>query len=102
MQIVRTTSHDDDVPPVATWKTGQPRHVCIKEQGKAKRKGNVKPDIAYQKTLKSVDNSALRSQTNTQPMAKEEALCRTARLDTREPGCEQTKKDDQGRLHPSP
>jgi hypothetical protein len=42
------------------------------------RKGNVKPDIAYQIALECVDSIALRtlycSQANTQPMAMEEAL----------------------------
>jgi hypothetical protein len=50
-RMVRAFNDDDDDDHVtpATWKAGQPRHqplhVCIEE---AKRKGNVKPDIAYQ------------------------------------------------------
>jgi hypothetical protein len=49
---------DDDITPDATCKAGQPRHqphqVCKKEQGKAKRKGNVKPDIEYHTALERV------------------------------------------------
>jgi hypothetical protein len=66
------------------------------EQSKANRKGNVKPDITYQMALKCGDNIAFRtmdcSQTNTQPMAMEEAL--PLGTGAREPGCEQTRKDD--------
>jgi hypothetical protein len=71
--------------------------VCTKEKGKENRKGSAKPDIAYQITLKCVDNIAFRtmhcSQTNTQPMAMKEAL--VLGTGAREPGCEQTRKDDQ-------
>jgi hypothetical protein len=67
--------------------------VSIKEQGKAKREGNMKP-----KAHKWVDNIDFRteqsSQANTQPMAMEEALL--LGTGAREPGCEQTKKVDQG------
>jgi hypothetical protein len=76
----------------------------MKEQGKANRKGSMKPDTAYQIDLKWSINIAFRtmycSQTNTQPMAMEEAL--TLGTGTREPGREQTRKNDQRRLHPSP
>jgi hypothetical protein len=75
----------------------------MKEQRKAKRKGIVKPDIACQTSLKCVGNIAFRTvygiQTNTQPMAMAEALLLGTGV--REPGREQTRKDDQGQLHPS-
>jgi hypothetical protein len=65
--------------------------VCI---GKAKRKGNVKPDTAYPKARKWVDNIAFHtmqsSGTNTQPMAIKKVLL--LGTGAREPGCEQTKK----------
>jgi hypothetical protein len=53
---------DDNATPVATIKARQPPHqprqVCKKEQGKTKRKCNVKPDIEYNIALKLKYNSA--------------------------------------------
>jgi hypothetical protein len=77
--------------------------VCKKEHGKAKRKGNVKPNISYHTSLKHVYNIAFRtvycSQTKTHSMAMEEAL--PLGMGTREPGCEQARKDDRGGFIPA-
>jgi hypothetical protein len=104
--LSRERDDDDDFTPDATWKAGLPRHqpcqVYKNAQGRAKQKAYRGQTKQNHTPLKGVEYNAYQAkQWKSIPsmlMGETQPLCTGAR----EPKCEQTRKDDQGQLHPSP
>jgi hypothetical protein len=95
---------DDDITPYATWKAGLPRNqpcqVYKNAQGRAKQKAYRGQTKQNHILLKRVEYNAYPAKQwksiMSMLMGETQLLCTGAR----EPGCEQTRKDDEGQLYP--